>query len=111
MAIVLAAVLLGGIVLYLAFGRAEQSAEERITADLVARGLPRPLAACMGRELTARLSLPQLAKLRRLEPGPGEAEVPMNAAELIERLRRIDDPVVVETGARVAAICALRHGL
>jgi len=37
---------------------------------------------------------------------PTEADVPVSIAELLERLRRVDDPEVVEVTGSAAAVCA-----
>ena len=110
-ALILAVLLVAGGLLWIAIDRASLSAEDRIAAELAANGLPEPLAACMGKELTARLSLGQIAKLERLKPEAGEPDIPLSVAGFLERLRRVDDPQVVEQAGTAAAVCALQHGI
>ncbi len=93
----------GALVFYL---NLDSWSEERISSTLVARGMPVPMADCMAGRMVERLSPAQLAKLRRLEPQEGEAQVPMSVAELLERLRRVDDPEVIEVTGTAAAVCA-----
>ncbi|MEC7623232.1 MAG: hypothetical protein VYA25_03500, partial [Pseudomonadota bacterium] len=56
--------------------------------------------------MAERLSVSQLRKLERLEAEEGEADIPLGVVELLERIRRVDDPEVVEVAASSAAFCA-----
>ncbi|TMM48892.1 hypothetical protein [Qipengyuania marisflavi] len=87
-------------------GGLDRVAQSRIETALVANGLPQPMAACMATRLTERLTVVQLRKLERLEPEEGESVVPTNLSGLLERVRRIDDPEVIEVAASSAAMCA-----
>ncbi len=90
----------------LAFTGCAKLAEDRVHDELVEAGLPDAMAECMAGRLAERLSLGQLRKLERLAPLEGEADVPLTIAEFLERVRRVDDPEVVEVTAAAAAVCA-----
>ncbi len=87
-------------------GGIERTAEERIESELVARGLPEPLANCMAQRMADRLTLSQLRQLERLRAQEGEADDAMTMPDFLERVRRIDDPEVIEVTASSAAVCA-----
>lgn len=101
-------VLLGGIV-WLAAGGAERMAANRIEATMVAKGIPQPIAACMGVRMAARLSFNQLRKLENLASPDGEDKANLNMAEFLERLRRVDDREALEVTASSAAVCAFTN--
>ncbi|QKG70021.1 hypothetical protein [Erythrobacter mangrovi] len=96
-------VLGGGWLLTGGLGRA---VENRIESELVARGLTQPMAACMAERMADRLTLAQLRKLEGLAPEEAEAAVPLTMPEFLERVRRLDDPQVLEVTATSAAVCA-----
>ena len=79
-------------------------------ANMVAAGLPQPMAECMAGRMADRLSIDQLRKLESLRPEEGEADIPLNIAEFLERVRRVDDPEVLEVSTTSAAICAFGAG-
>lgn len=102
--IALLLIVIGG--LWAAFGGVEQVTAGRIESVLVAKGIPQPVAACMGGRMAERLSLNQLRKLENLSARDDEPDVPLNMAEFLERLRRVDDREAIEVTASSAAICA-----
>lgn len=102
------AIVIGGWLLTGGFGRAVES---RIESQLVARGLPQPMAACMAGRMADRLTVRQLRKLAALAPEDGDAAMPHRVAELLERVRRIDDPEIIEVTASAAAVCAFTSPL
>ncbi|MBX7501920.1 hypothetical protein K3181_10750 [Qipengyuania sp. YG27] len=105
--IVLALLAVAGALLWATVGGGLQgSVEERLQAELVARGLPQPMAECMAGRMAERLSVNQIRKLMKLAPEEGEADIPLNVAEFLERVRRVDDPEVLEVAAGSAAVCA-----
>ncbi|WP_370189382.1 hypothetical protein [Qipengyuania sp.] len=105
--IVLALLALAGAILWATVGGGLQgSVEDRLEAEFVARGLPQPMAECMAGRMAERLSVNQLRKLEKLAPEEGEADVPLSMAEVLERIRRVDDPEVLEVAAGSAAVCA-----
>ena len=64
------------------------------------------MAKCLAGRMAERLSVSQLRKLERLQAEKGEADIPLGVVELLERIRRVDDPEVVEVAASSAAFCA-----
>ena len=106
--VLIAIVLLGllGIGLWGWFGGVERVTAGRIEAVLVDKGIPQPVAACMGTRMAERLSLVQLRKLENLQAREGESAVPLTMAEFLERLRRVDDPEAIEVVGTSAAICS-----
>ena len=105
--IVLALLLVGGIIVWATLGGWLQSTvEDRLEEEFVARGLPQPMAGCLAGRMAERLSVSQLRKLERLQAEEGEADIPLGVVELLERIRRVDDPEVVEVAASSAAFCA-----
>ncbi|WP_341711197.1 hypothetical protein [Erythrobacter sp.] len=93
----------GGWLLTGGLGRAVES---RIESELVAHGLPQPMASCMADRMADRLTLGQLRKLESLNSKEGEAVAPITVAEFLERARQVDDPEVIEVTATSAAVCA-----
>lgn len=109
--IVLALLAVVGAVVWATLGGGLQgTAEDRLEAELTARGLPQPMAACMAERMAERLSVFQLNKLKELAPEEGEADGPLSVAELLERVRRVDDAEVLEVTASSAAVCAFARG-
>ena len=74
------------------------------SALIGARARP-PVAACMAQRMTDRLSLAELQKLERVQARPGEKTTGLSAAEVIERVGRVDDPHVVAVTASAGAAC------
>lgn len=106
--LIVAAALAAGAWFY--FGGADSYTERAIEDQLVQRGVPVPIAACMAVRMTERLSTVQLSKLTRIQPRDGEAAMPANVADFLARVRRIDDPEVVQVTAASAAICTFTAG-
>ena len=104
--IIIVVLLIVGAGIWIATGGLERSAKERIEDQLVAAGLPQPLAECMGTRLSERLTVTQLREFEKLRPEEGEAAAPMTMSELLERARRIEDQEVIEVTATSAAVCA-----
>ena len=107
-AIALLALVGGGLWLWL--GGLDKVTASRIEAVLVEKGIPGPVAACMGTRMAERLTLNQLRKLQNMQAREGESAVPLNMAEFLERLRRVDDPEAIEVVATSAAICSFTNG-
>ena len=106
-AIVVLLLLVAGVVLWATVGGGLRGGvEDRLEAEFVARGLPQPMAGCLAGRMAERLSVNQLRKLEKLSPEEGEADIPLSMAEFLERVRRVDDPEVLEVAASSAAICA-----
>lgn len=67
------------------------------------------MAACVGERLADRLSLAQLRRIEQAmesEAGEGPA-TSASVLVLLERVRRIGDPEIIEIAAGTAAVCAL----
>ena len=110
-AIILAVLVIAGLILWATVGGGFQgSVEDRLEDEMVAAGLPQPMAECMAGRMADWLSIGQLRKLESLRPEEGEADIPLNIAEFLERVRRVDDPEVLEVSATSAAICAFGAG-
>ncbi len=102
------AVIGGGV--WIALGGLDRVTEARIEQALVDKGAPPELAACMAARMVDRLSLAQLRKLERLKPREGESGVPLSRSELIDRIRRVDDPEAIEVTVMAGALCAAGVG-
>ena len=108
--IALIVIALLGFGLWSLLGGVEEYGAARVEEELVARGVPQPVAACMGERMADRLSPNQLRKLERLAPAKGESAVPMSPRDILARVQRIDDPEVVEVAISAATVCALSYG-
>lgn len=82
-------------------------AEPSVRSALVDAGARPPVADCMAERMTDRLSIAQLRKLKRLKGAPGERTRGLSAAELVERVHRVDDPEVVAVTASAGAVCSI----
>lgn len=82
-------------------------ATPRVETALREAGASAPMASCMAKRMTDRLSIPQLQKLSRARGAPGEKVSDLSASELMARVNRIDDPEVVSVVTTSAAACAL----
>ena len=88
------------------FGGLERVTAGRIEATLVEKGVPQPVAACMGTRLSERLTIGQLRELQAIGEREGEAGMPANIVEFLERLRSIEDRELIEVVGTSAAICS-----
>ena len=96
-----------GVGAWLYFGDGLRIVTERsVEVALVEAGVPEEQAACMAPRMTERLSPEQLRKLQNVAPQEGEAALPRDTAEALDRIRRVDDPEAVEVTVRAAAACA-----
>lgn len=91
----------------LVLGACSSLAKPSIETALLDAGLRAPMASCMAKRMTDRLSLAQLQKLERLKGAPGEKIRDLSLSEMMERVRRIDDPEVVSVVTSSGAACAL----
>ena len=72
-AIILAVLVIAGLILWATVGGGFQgSVEDRLEDEMVAAGLPQPMAECMAGRMADRLSIGQLRKLESLRPEEGE---------------------------------------
>ncbi|MBY6128132.1 hypothetical protein KUW15_05335 [Qipengyuania aquimaris] len=108
--IILVVLALVGIGLWGYFGGFERVTAARIESALIERGVPQPVAACMGTRLSERLTIGQLRELERLRVREKEAGLPTSTIEFLERLRTVEDAEVIEVVGSSAAICAFSRG-
>ncbi|UOR15433.1 hypothetical protein [Qipengyuania aquimaris] len=99
-----------GIGVWAYFGGFERVTAARIESALVERGVPQPVAACMGTRLSERLTIGQLRELERMRIREKEAGLPTSTIEFLERLRTVEDAEVIEVVGSSAAICAFSRG-
>ena len=109
LAILLVLLIVGGAA-WVALGGLDRVTESRIEQALVDKGAPPELASCMAGRMVDRLSVAQLRKLERLQTREGESRVPLSRSELIARIRRVDDPEVIEVTVMAGALCAVGLG-
>ncbi len=107
-AIALLAIL--GIAVWGYFGGLERVTAGRIETALVERGVPQPIAACMGTRLSERLSIGQLRELERVGQREREAGLPTSTVEFLERIRNVENAKLVEVVGTSAAICSFTSG-
>ena len=88
------------------FGGFERVTAGRIETALVERGVPQPVAACMGTRLSERLTISQLRELERIGEREAEAGVPTSTVEFLERIRSVEDQELIEVVGTSAAICS-----
>ncbi len=91
----------------LALGGCAGLAKPSVETALLDAGVRAPMAACMAKRMTDRLSIAQLQKLQRLKGAPGEKVGDLSLGEMMARVRRIDDPEVVSVVTSSGAACAL----
>lgn len=108
--IVIVLLALAGIGLWGALGGFERVTAGRIESALVNRGVPQPVAACMGTRMSERLTISQLRELERLGEREGEAGLPASTVEFLERLRLVEDRKLIEVVGTSAAICSFSAG-
>ena len=108
--VIIVAVLLVGIGAWVWFGGFERVTAGRIETALAERGVPQPIAACMGTRLSERLSLSQLRELERLGEREAEAGMPTSTVEFLERIRSVEDRELIEVVGTSAAICSFTAG-
>ena len=95
-----------GVGAWLYFGDGMRMVTERsVEVALLEAGVPEEQAACMAPRMTERLTPEQLRQLENVAPQDGEAALPRDAGEALDRIRRVDDPEAVEVTVRAAAAC------
>ena len=104
--IVLALLLVGGIIVWATLGGGCRARSRIGWKRSSSRGGCRNRWRMPRGRMAERLSVTQLRKLERLQAEEGEADIPLSVVELLERIRRVDDPEVVEVAASSAAFCA-----
>lgn len=104
--IAIALLALVGIGVWGAFGGFERVTAGRIESALLERGVPQPIAACMGTRLSERLTISQLRELERIGEQEGGAGLPASTVEFLERIRSVEDRELIEVVGTSAAICS-----
>ena len=105
--IVLLLLALAGFAAWSWFGGVEGVTRDRVRAALTDQGVPPALADCMAGRMTDQLTIGQLRSLETLQARESESAVPASTAEVLARVRRIEDPQAVEVTIRAATSCAL----
>ncbi|MBX7456719.1 hypothetical protein K3152_00515 [Qipengyuania sp. 1NDH17] len=104
--IVIALLAIVGLGVWGYFGGFERVTAGRIETALVERGVPQPVAQCMGTRLSERLTISQLRELERLGTREREAGLPASTVEFLERIRTVEDAELIEVVGTSAAICS-----
>ena len=79
--------------------------EHSVRVALVEAGVPDEQAECMAPRMAERLTPQQLRNLERVAPDEGESQLPRDAGDALDRIRRVEDPEAVEVTIRAAAAC------
>ena len=108
--VIILAVVLVGIGAWAYFGGFERVTAGRIESALVERGVPQPVAACMGTRLAEKLTISQLNELRQMGAREREAGMPASMVEFLERLRSVEDREMIAIVGSSAAICSFTAG-
>ncbi|MCW2391514.1 hypothetical protein M2336_003359 [Sphingobium sp. B1D7B] len=81
--------------------------ESRIRAGLVRAGLSEPMAGCMARTLTDRLSNAQLRRIATLTDGRGIDPNRTTVSEMVRHLSTLGDPEILRAATASAISCAI----
>jgi hypothetical protein len=81
--------------------------EGRIVDRLDEAGLSRQLSECMAERWVKRLSIFQLRRMQRLADDLDQGAGGVDLARLLQRVRELDDPEIVEVVTRSTVMCAL----
>jgi hypothetical protein len=94
----------------LALAGCAQPLEGRVAARLYEAGLPHSMADCMAKRWVDRLNVFQLRKIQRLTDGlkRERAQSRLTPLRLIERVRAMNDPEILEVVSTSTARCALK---
>ena len=94
----------------LAFAACAQPFEGRVANRLHEAGLSRPMSECMAKRWVDRLSVFQLRKIQGLTEDlkRERSEGRLTVVRLIDRVRAMDDPEILEVVSTSAARCALK---
>lgn len=79
-------------------------AQGQVKSALSEAGLSDPTAACMAERMTDRLSLAQLAKLRRLKGAN------RSLSQFVDAVRRVGDAEALQVTVSSAAVCSTGLG-
>ncbi|WP_429614769.1 hypothetical protein [Sphingobium olei] len=87
-------------------GCASLSPESRVRAGLMEAGLSERTASCMAKPMAKDLSVMQLRRLQSLGGIRKSHRNGVNSAELLHRLRALQDPEIIAVTGRAAITCA-----
>ena len=87
-------------------GCASLSPESRVRAGLMEAGLSQRTASCMAKPMARDLSLVQLRRLQSLGGLRKSHRDGLTSAELLHRLRALQDPDIIAVAGRAAIACA-----
>jgi hypothetical protein len=87
-----------------------QPFEGRIASRLAEAGLSRPMAECMAKRWVKRLNVVQLRKISALAENLGKehSQRQLTVGRLIERVREVNDPEILEVVSTSSIACALK---
>lgn len=83
------------------------SPEQQLRTGLIDAGLPRDLSACMAHDMTPRLSVTQLMRLKSLSRVGDLDPMTTSVERLLHQVRALRDPEILLVTSKAAARCAL----
>ncbi len=83
------------------------SPERQLSAGLQDAGLSPRMAACMAHEMTPRLSITQLLRLRDLGRATRRDPMRTSIAQYLHDIRALGDPKILTVASAAAINCAL----
>jgi hypothetical protein len=83
------------------------SPESRVRTGLINAGISPPVAGCMARRLTDRLTIQQLRRLQSISTLRGQRIGDLTTEEFLHRTRALDDPEIVSVVTMAALRCAI----
>jgi predicted Zn-dependent protease len=83
------------------------SPESRVRAGLINAGISTPVATCMAKRMTDRLSLDQLRRLQSISTLRDERIGQMTMSQFLHKIRALDDPEIVSVVTSAGIRCAI----
>jgi hypothetical protein len=81
--------------------------ESRIRSGLVRAGLSEPMAGCMARTLTDRLSNAQLRRIATLTDGRGIDPNRTTVSEMVRHISTLGDPEILRAATAATISCSI----
>lgn len=91
-----------------ALGGCTEMFKGRVATNLEEAGFPRGMAECMANRWVHRLNVLQLRRIQRLAQGAEQQRGTSRVTWLVDQVRNMNDPVIVEVVSSSAAVCAFR---
>lgn len=91
----------------LALAACAQPFEGRVASRLAESGLSRPMADCMAAKWVDRLNIIQLRKISTLSNSLKDERGKLTVLRFIGRVRKLDDPEIIEVVTKSSVSCAL----